>query len=252
MGRWTQCQQYNTSSFQWKYAFDIYKERKRGAAAVVVSDDQWLFLGGNGTTTSRTSEMCKLSTGACLPFVALPEGDEFGSIAALKVNSSHVFIKLKKNWMLNIQTRTFLPLPDLIDSDRPDPGMGMITKSDGTRSIVITGGAGKKSTEILDIDSQFSLFWQEGPYFEFGDFLEHCNGGLTKTTSVQYGDTFLLIGGEYERHLRIGPSIPFDSNGIYTFDVENYQWKRLPRELQIPRHSAAAVLIPSNYIPCVR
>ena len=86
------------------------------------------------------------------------------------------------------------------------------------------------SSEIFDTQTQE---WQMG--LDLPDGQELCCGN-----SVQYKDTFLIIGGE-------NGGI---QDAILEFDPVNYKWKVLPHKLKTARNSSAAVLVPNDYISC--
>ena len=66
--------------------------------------------------------------------------------------------------------------------------------------------------------------------------------GVTAAASVQYGDTFLVVGG-------------LDSNGeildtIYEYDALNEEWIEREEKLATPRYNLAAVLVDDTVAFC--
>ena len=92
---------------------------------------------------------------------------------------------------------------------------------------MVSGGDGEMSTEIFDIAT--NSWW-------YGPDLPHAVHGAS---SVQYEDTFILLGGELDHE-------------ILKFDNLNYVWISLPQRLQVAdRYRSPIALVPDDFISCV-
>ena len=109
---------------------------------------------------------------------------------------------------------------------------GVVTKKDGSRMVIIAGSANDNSTEILNLEEPLEeQVWTFGP-----DLPYELQGGA----SVQYEDTFIIVGGLSSRR----------TDQIIKFDVKTEDWIILPQHLQAPRDIFTAFLIPDSYIEC--
>ena len=107
---------------------------------------------------------------------------------------------------------------------------------DGSRHIVYAGGDPDyyENTYIYDLDSGIDI-WRPGPKFEFYD-----------GASVQFGDTFLLVGGRQN-------VFPFSaSDQIWQFnpDPSDESWVLRPETLKSAKYHTAAFLVPNDYATC--
>ncbi len=63
------------------------------------------------------------------------------------------------------------------------------------------------------------------------------------STSVQYGDTFLVVGGHDETAA--------DRDAVYAFDPQTENWTLMPERMSGPKHGVAAVLVgPGDFLRC--
>lgn len=109
---------------------------------------------------------------------------------------------------------------------------GLVTYPDGRVEVAVAAGIGTAATQFFSLDTQT---WRRGPNFPV-DILE---GG----SSVQYGDTFFIVGGNDENEAA--------QRSIYMFNVESEEWELLPHMLAIPRaNQPAAFLVPKGFIGC--
>ena len=91
------------------------------------------------------------------------------------------------------------------------------------------------STWIFDLDSS-SHFWRPGPKFNF-----------QRGASVQFGGTFLAVGGEQNVP-------PFeDSDQIWEFnaDAGDEKWILRQERLKSSKYHMAAFLVPDDYATCL-
>ena len=108
---------------------------------------------------------------------------------------------------------------------------GMATYPDGSRHLVITGQS--NTTFIYDLDDG-STSWRSGPVF-----VEQWLGG-----SVQYGNTFLLVGGLVDTFT--------STRDIYQFnpDPNDEKWILRAEKLSKPKDHFASFLVPNDYALC--
>lgn len=117
---------------------------------------------------------------------------------------------------------------------RYGPICGTITRDDGETEVVVAGG--KSETEVFKSTEIFSLSdmaWRSGPDLPLA---------IESATAVQFGDSFLAIGG-------------VDANGthlktFYTFDVEQEDWMEKEERLRRARSHLVAIFVPDEAVEC--
>ena len=105
-----------------------------------------------------------------------------------------------------------------------------MTHPNGTKEIVVASGYSAVTgniTEILNLDS---LTWRLGPHFP-------SERKTIYGTSMQYGDSFLAIGGETQDY--------GFRNETWYFNPENYQWEVMAI-LEQERSLPAAIALSEN------
>ena len=91
------------------------------------------------------------------------------------------------------------------------------------------------SSEILDLDLD-QVGWKVGP-----DLPKPLYGGA----SVQYEDSFLLVGG-FSTAARVA------STSLFTFEVETGLWRELPQKLTMGHDLyLTAVLVSDDFVQCL-
>ena len=112
----------------------------------------------------------------------------------------------------------------------------MATYPDRTRHLIAAGGDARADTAtwIYELDSGIAL-WRPGPEFPF-----------EAGASVQFGDTFLAVGGESN------DGSYTDSNQIWEFNANplDEKWILRPERLKTSKHNLAAFLVPNYYATC--
>ena len=108
---------------------------------------------------------------------------------------------------------------------------------DGSRHIVTGGGRGTLDTTtwIYDIDSGIDLWRPITADLE-----------LTQGSSVQFGDTFLAVGGE------LNDGTYTDTRQIWEFNADplDEKWIQRPEQLTLVGYSMAAFMVPNDYATC--
>lgn len=67
---------------------------------------------------------------------------------------------------------------------------------------------------------------------------------LAESTTVVFGDTFLLVGGSASEE------DGFSTDAIWQYDQANSAWILLPQRLQIARHEHTAYFVPDDFVSC--
>ena len=107
------------------------------------------------------------------------------------------------------------------------------------RPHIVTGGGlrnyvdERNKTFIFDIDGDQPK-WRPGPDYPFP---------VSKTSSVPFKDTFLVVGGF---GIRSGAFY----NAIHEFDPLNEKWIRRPEKLAVGKRGVAPVMIGDNVFQC--
>lgn len=76
-----------------------------------------------------------------------------------------------------------------------------------------------------------TLTWRQGPSLD-----------IALTTSVEYGDTFLLVGGFED-----GPT---ELDTIYEYDSANERWKLRPERLSEGKDTVVAFIVDDAIVDC--
>ena len=199
---------------------------RSSAGAIELSEDEFLIVGGfEFPYDLTTTEICSLSSG-CTESIDIES--KFYHPQIVRMDEENIFVlqnEFSKTWRFNQKQTSWSRLPDLLQR-RENPFVGFVNGHE----VVVAGGRYKSSSEIFDTQTQE---WRMGP--DLPDDRELCCG-----SSVQYKDTFLIIGGEDGG----------EQDAILEFDPVNYEWKVLPHKLKTARNSFAAVLVPNDYISC--
>jgi N-acetylneuraminic acid mutarotase len=132
--------------------------------------------------------------------------------------------------MFDTAAETFSALPNLPVATS-NTQAGLVTLADGTKEVIVVAGDGVVATQIFSLDTQT---WRLGPDFPGGE--------LVLGSSVQYGDTFLIVGG----FAVAGEWL----DTIYVYDAEAESWELTDETLAVPRFYFAALLVPDDYVTC--
>ena len=197
------------------------------------SDTELWILGGREHNNDwlQSTELCSPYTG-CTYFVDFPELAEWPE--AVRINSSHIFIKTNINrraWIFNQNDNSFQQLPDM-SLDRNRASLGMVNGHD----IVVAGGISTTSTEIFDLNINQ---WRQGPDLPdvvVGNFRFCC------ARNVQYQDSFLIVGGTGSSGGLI--------DTIMTLNPQTYEWDILPQRMTNATTFPGVILVPDNYVTC--
>ena len=106
-------------------------------------------------------------------------------------------------------------------------------KDDSVKSIVAFGGWNGTNVALVEIFDLQNQTWREGA----NPFPIATNG----PTVVQYGRTFLAIGGRVDG--------PMDIDTIYKFDPATEDWVLMPERMGKPKHGVAAFLVEPEEFP---
>ena len=107
---------------------------------------------------------------------------------------------------------------------------GLVTYPSGENAVVVAGGDRGPNSFIFDLDTET---WRSGP-----DLPTH----LARGASVQFQDSFLVVGG-----IDLETTVPCDS--IYKFVVSPEEgWLELPHKCR--DGPSDAILVPQDFIEC--
>ncbi len=118
-----------------------------------------------------------------------------------------------------------------MSDERKNSGCGLVRTSEGSEYVVVVGGydsTSRYSTEILDLST---LEWSDGPYAPRSAY---------SMASVQYGDSFLLVGG-YETGEYL--------DSVYLWDHSRQDFVLLAEGLVEGRQGVAAFTVAGEVFP---
>ena len=148
----------------------------------------------------------------------------------LALNATHLFTAfLNEAFLINAVSESITRLEDPTVLSINGSFAGLFENGNGEMELVVAGGRGSNGT--TEIFSPKHGTWRSGPLMPV--VLEHG-------ASVQYGNTFLAVGG-------------MDNNGtatksVYMFDPEG--WIEMPQKMENGRAFFAAFLVDEDYLPC--
>ena len=158
----------------------------------------------------------------------MPEAMTAHSLIAL--NSTTVMtlgqegpIKNDKTYLFNFESNQWTEGKNLKDPTF-ETHAGLVTYPDEQDIVVVSGGASLK-TSIFHLDENH---WTLGKDFP---------GPLRRGTSVQHGNTFIIVGGT--NNLK-------DLNTIWMFEPRYRRWILQDKTLKVPRSWATAIFVPQN------
>ncbi len=107
---------------------------------------------------------------------------------------------------------------------------GLAKKADGTTDVVVVD---EDRTEMFNLDS---LKWRRGPsMYDVGQ----------PGASIQYGDTFLVVGGKMDDIYAEG------ERTVYVFDPEDEEWVSTGKYFSdMETGYLSGILIPEDFIEC--
>ena len=223
----SECYSYSFEGDSWTSRADLNEPRGR-SVSTLLSNQTFLVLGGKGSdTTQSTSEA--LVDGQWLPGPNLPQN--MSNHCAVQIDSKNLFIAggvgSKFAYILETETGNWIRLDDM-GVERNGPGCGLVNKKD----VVIAGGFVSGSTDDLTSVEIFNLdemSWRSGPF--------ELPLPLSFPSSVQYGLTFVLVGGE---------NSPTRYDHIYQFDKLTYGWIELSQRLSSPKTAPLSIPLPNS------
>ena len=110
---------------------------------------------------------------------------------------------------------------------------GVIEGRNGETEVVLAGGHRRGSD--AEIFSPASNAWRN---------IEPMPHAAYDGASVQYGDSFLAIGGSD------GDTNSQDLDSVHRFDVETDSWVELPHRMEEARAFFPAFLVPEDFVEC--
>lgn len=241
-GESRQCQSYDAGEDEWTERAPLDQERRLGASVQISETEWWISGGDRGDNVGLIDSIIyRTDTETYEDYVDLPIG--MWRHVMVKVDDDTYFvmgsdqdqdpeIANRGAYLFDRSSGEYETLEVPFDFNLLLGFAGLVTRSDGTREVVATGGYyGPAQTAILDVDSRQ---WRQGPPMPSPTF-----GGA----SVPYGPyTFLAVGG----NLEAGGY----SNLILTFDPDSEEWVRTNRVLTTEREWFAPVVAPTGFLDC--
>ena len=136
--------------------------------------------------------------------------------------------------MFNQIDEQWIEIPEQLSEVRKRGHAGIVTFPNGTRSVIQAGGDGTKTAEAFDLETQT---WTPIPDIPVPEALY---GGA----SVQYGDTFLIVGGYGSGGLGY-------TTKIIMYDPRIEDWIIHSQELVVrAKYDTTSFLIPDGFVSC--
>jgi len=234
------CYSYNTINDTWTPRFPLDQPRWE-ASSIQLSDHEWWITGGDGGHTEgmTSTVLYNTDTNLVTPYIPLPI--PMWRHSMVKIDEDRIFIiggsspwaTMDTNaYIFYKSSETFDDIGHPLDYDWLLGFTGLVTKPDGRKQIVLTGGnALPERSYIYDLtDGE----WTRGPNFP---------PAIAHGSSAPFGNSFVTLGGFQE-------SSGDQMDEIWTFDVNSEEWVKLPQTLSLDREYTSAVPVPVGFISC--
>jgi hypothetical protein len=223
------CYIYEKSTHKWIYEGALHIARI-SPGNVMINDTAWWVGASEG---QKSSEVYTPGKGWTMS-VDFPTSNY--AYCFLKINQTHFFFSgghyTQETFLFNTVTHSWSQLEN-ISSGRRFGTCGVITRLSGEKEVVFANGEGKggysHSTEIFSFNT---MKWRPGPKMPMVSDMSF---------GVQYGDTFLAVGGYHDNYL-------LDS--ILKYDVVHDTWIQLESRLKSSKGVYNAFLLPDDYVSC--
>ena len=194
--RSSRCLKYENDS--WMEAGQLRQERKH-AAATMLYNGSWVVTGGvDNEDDLDTIEVYTPGQGFTVSDITLPEKTSGHNI--LTLNETHLFlIDGSYTYILDMESGNWTEMARSSNSFWYSFA-GVIVRSNGEKEVVVAVG---QHTEIFSLKSNS---WRDSTPLP--------NRSTNYGSSVQYGNTFLAVGGS-------------GSNAVYMFNPEDDKWEHL-------------------------
>ncbi len=236
------CYSYNNVTKQWDSEKHL-SVRRAFASAVAFHNGLWMVTGGrqdSNTNDYQSTEIASTSNDMTfLQYELLPAPKSFHNL--VRLNSTHVFLLggSELDDRVWIHDRVMGGWDELTSS--PMPGArrythaGLATRDNGDQELVVAGGEFNDTSDILDLKT---MMWRDGPKLPFD---------LQNGASVEFGSTFLLVGGYSILGGNVMESIIEYNPGP---SIGNESWTVRNETLKMARQDFAAFMVPNNYVAC--
>ena len=234
-----QCYAYDKDERSWSELAKFHEpsDAIRNFNGININSNDWWILYGHDQKT----KIYDATLNTFYDSFQLPKKSQFYDRRILTpVNYSTIFIVRehgygRRTYFYNHLQNEFSNGPEL-KFERAGQVSGMFVDEYGDKFLIVAGGKvyvdgeflHSKSTEILDL--QNPVEWKTGPELPFTVY---------HASSIQYEDSFLVVGGIDESRKAL--------SSIIKYDVGNEEFVKMPQEMKTPRSDAAAFLIPDDY-----
>ncbi len=133
------------------------------------------------------------------------------------------------------RTKEWIDLNNM-PTERAFAACGVVSVDGKPKEVVVAGGEASgsylKDVEILTVST---LQWRTAK--------QSLPVSQSRATSVQYGDTFLVVGGQ------ISASAELDT--VYMYNPATEGWTLMPNRMRKSKHGVAAMIMkPGDFQPC--
>ena len=226
-----ECYEYNPSDGSWDYTTSMTTPRQLGASTII--DGQWLITGGYSSAESdiyklASTEYFDAFSNSFVSFKDLDVARSYHNLVTIDNNqailaggnSDHT-----ETYILNIRDDDWSTNGPPLQEGRHWSAAGSVTFANGSTAVLVTGGVGTRTTEVL---YEGATSWIYGPDLPLS---------IETGNAVQYENTFIVVGGYASGWL----------DTLYKFDVDNWTWILLDERLALDKDRTAVIMVPDEY-----
>ena len=225
-----ECYNFDPTTGSWIRSYTLLQER-RYARSTIINGKWWVTGGENNSGNLDETEVLRSNSSSFTLYYTLPARRRWHNL--VNIDGNQVMLLSGQGdyytdtYVFDDTLNTWTNGPELSEG-RYSGQAGLVTFTNGTKFIVATGGDTERTTEILNLDD-------EDPQWFFGPSLPYY---IYNGASVQYGNTFLIVGGD-------APQGKLNTLWMYDMDIGN--WTLLDQTLEIPRAYTTAFFVPDEY-----
>ena len=204
------------------------------AASVLIDPTTFWITGGYSSDYGKLNSTEKLAVGVGSFQRDLDLPEQMDNHCFLQIDENTYFLHAEngKTWLLDYASNNWTQVGD-IPLEREYPICGKAESSALGTIVVVTGG--EFDITLLDLTYVYSISlsaWDVGPSLPTA---------LRGAESVQFGDSFLVLGG-------------FNGTGyqddIYEFDPEGMRWRQRQEKLSSTGFGLVAMIAPDYFTNC--
>ena len=220
------CYIYVPSNGTWNKTNSQLQQRNYAVSTVV--QETWWTTGGFIGLYLKSTEVYDYVTSDFAPFMDLPAPRDFHNL--VKINESFIMLlggqeAFNETFLFDVNARIWTQGPSMLNGRRFTQA-GLVTFDNGTKVVIVTGGQGLQSTEVLNLE--------EGAWSYGVEFPHEIYWGNV----VQLENTFIIVGGHDGSKIM---------DTMWKYDTNVDDWILMPEKLSQPKEWMATFLVPDSY-----